>query len=60
MFLNDKEILIKFLCERDHISLSYPLHFIVNKDFETLHTHSGAITGDVFDPILISALKKLN
>lgn len=57
---NDKKELINTLCARGQKSLSYPLHFIVNKDFEIIHTHSGAISGNIFDPILVSALKKLD
>lgn len=59
IILNDEEATINYLCEQKKISKSYPLHFIINENIEITHYHSGAITGSIFDPILVSELNKI-
>lgn len=57
--LNDGNDLIDYLCAQKGATKSYPLHFILNEQFEIIHFHSGAITGTIFDPLLTSALKRI-
>lgn len=59
-FLNNQEEAIDYLCKKINKSKVYPMHFILNREFEIIHHHTAFISVEgSFDPILTKALKKL-
>jgi thiol-disulfide isomerase/thioredoxin len=60
ILFNDDSESIDYLFNKTSDYVSFPTHFILNEKLEVLHTHSGAILGDMFDPILVMQLKKYN
>lgn len=59
LLFNNEEETINYLCAQKHVSKSYPLHFIITDKFEIIHFHSGAIMGDIFDPVLMTELNRI-